>query len=73
MSHRSIIHRADVSRSLIHATISYPHLSNNLESTTSSEDNGSGQASDLLVVLGVDVGEDSVLALYINSQCVALE
>jgi hypothetical protein len=50
-------------RSMIHATTSYLHLSDNLESTTSSEDNGSGQASDLLVVLGVDVGEDSVLAL----------
>lgn len=54
---------ARMPRSMIHATASYLHLSDNLESATSSEDNGSGQASDLLVVLGVDVGEDSVLAL----------
>lgn len=54
---------ARMPRFRIHATISYPHLSDDLESTTSSEDDGSGQAGDLLVVLGVDVGEDSVLAL----------
>ena len=56
---RSIIHR---SNALFHVT-SYSHLSDNLESTTSSEDDGSGQAGNLLVVLGVDVGEHSVLAL----------
>jgi hypothetical protein len=39
------------------------HLSDNLECTSSSEDNAGGQAGNLLVVLGVDIGEDSVLAL----------
>ena len=49
----SLVTRACLARCLI----------DNLERATSLEDNTGGQAGDLLVVLGVDVGKNGVLAL----------
>ena len=40
------------------------HLGNNLNLATSSEDDSSSQASDLLIILGVDIGQNGVLALF---------
>lgn len=42
-------------------------LVGNLDSATALEDDGGSEAGNLLLVLGVDVGEDSVLSLYNES------
>lgn len=61
-SFHSMIHDA-TSSSLLLQPLELHNLSDNLDGTASLEDDSGGQAGDLVVVLGVDIGEDSVLAL----------